>query len=153
VLAFHGRWPVWKWVKWVVATTIISSIASAIYHVATTWPQDRIKKYIAISWFAFNFTLFCIGAYLAPKEKRRKAAAVRSNLGAERCARCGAMLGEWDGQYHPGDVHFNPGSYLPKVSVRCVSCHAERVFYVNHEGRLFSRDILFGHFSSGGRGV
>jgi hypothetical protein len=153
MMASHGRRPAWKWAKSAATTAIISGIAVAIYRAVSTWPQELVKKYFSLTWFAIAFTLFCIGAYQAPKEKRRKAGLVRSNLAAERCARCGGTLGAWDGQYHPGDVHFNPGSWLPKVSVRCVDCHAEQVFYVDAQARLMNHDTLFSDLSSGGGDV
>jgi hypothetical protein len=101
--------------------------------------------------FAGSVTLFCLEFWHRRREYRRKAGLVRSALLGTRCARCGGSLDEWDGRFHPGDVHFNPGSYLPKIATRCARCDAEQVFYVNWEGRLFNREDVFPARDPGGR--
>jgi hypothetical protein len=99
--------------------------------------------------------LFALDRWYDRRECRRKAALVRPKLAAQRCRRCGAPLGDWDGQFLPGDVHFCPGGYVPRVCVPCTTCRAEQVFYVSREGyrtelgsfrldcRLINRDDLF----------
>ena len=77
------------------------------------------------------------------REYRRKAALVRAGLGTKSCSRCGGDLGTWDGRFGRGDIHFNPGGYLPRISVSCDRCHARQDFYMRWDGRLFNRDIIF----------
>jgi hypothetical protein len=85
------------------------------------------------------------------REYRRKAALVRAGLGTKRCSRCDGDLSAWDGVFERGDIHFNPGSYLPRISVSCYRCNAQQVFYVRWDGRLFSRDTILGGPSPDGR--
>src|SRR5262249_8393870 len=70
---------------------------------------------------------------------RRKAALVRTKLAAQRCRRCGGPLGDWDGQFLTGDVHFYEGGYVPRVRVTCTNCRAVQVFYVLWQGRRTER--------------
>lgn len=85
---------------------------------------------------------------------------VLSKLALQRCRRCGGSLGEWDGRFRPGDAHFNPGGYAPRIHAHCADCRAEQVLYVlwecrpearlfedNLECRLFNRDLVLSGFS------
>jgi hypothetical protein len=99
--------------------------------------------------------LFALDRWYDRRKCRRKAALVRPKLAAQRCRRCGGPLGDWDGQFLPGDVHFYEGGYVPRVRVTCTNCRAEQDFYVLWQGRrtergsfeedwfLFNRDVLF----------
>lgn len=77
------------------------------------------------------------------REYRRKGGLVSVGLASERCPYCDGPLSDWDGRFEPGDVHFNPGSYFPRISVACARCHRPNVFYVRWDGRLFSRHKIF----------
>jgi hypothetical protein len=78
------------------------------------------------------------------REYRRKSAFVRAVLGTKRCSRCDGDLGAWDGRFERGDIYFNPGSYLPRISVSCGRCLAHQIFYVRRDGRLFNKDRILG---------
>lgn len=82
---------------------------------------------------------------------RQKAALVRASLSTKQCTRCCGALGAWSGRFERGDIHFNPGSYLPRISVSCGRCHAQQVFYVSWDGRLTNRDLILGDASPDGR--
>jgi hypothetical protein len=104
--------------------------------------------------------LFVLDRWHERRDCRRKAVIVRPKLASQRCRRCGGSLGDWDGQFLPGDVHFCPGGYVPKVSVPCTTCRAEQVFYVFWKGcrteggsigldcHLGNRDVLIEGLSS-----
>jgi hypothetical protein len=82
--------------------------------------------------------------YFERRERRRESELVRSILAVKRCERCGGKLGEWDGRYHHGDVHFYDGGYLSRVIVRCLGCSAKQVFYLNKADQLLmNREVLF----------
>ena len=99
--------------------------------------------------------LYALDRWYDRRQCRRKAALVRPKLAAQHCRRCGGPLDDWDGQFLPGDVHFYPGGYVPRVRVTCRSCRAEQIFYVLWQGRqtgqgsfeedwfLYNRDGLF----------
>jgi hypothetical protein len=93
---------------------------------------------------AFTAILAVLHHLFERREYRRKAALVRADLGTRRCSRCDGDLGAWGGRFERGDIHFNPGSYLPRISVSCDRCHAQQVFYVRWDGRLFNRDTILG---------
>jgi hypothetical protein len=78
------------------------------------------------------------------REYGRKAGLVRAALGTKRCTRCDGDLRAWDGRIERGDIHFNPGSYLPRISVSCDRCLTHQIFYVRWDGRLFNRDTILG---------
>lgn len=59
----------------------------------------------------------------------RKAEIVRKKIVTLKCAACGSELAEWDGVFHSGDIHFNPGGYLPLLLVPCKSCHTLNKIY------------------------
>lgn len=73
------------------------------------------------------------------RDYRRKSMAVRSKLDSQACKRCGGPLGAWEGRFHHGDVHFQPGGYVPRVIVTCTTCRSDQVFYVSWEPRLSER--------------
>lgn len=73
------------------------------------------------------------------RDHQRRAALVHAELVTHRCERCGATLGDWDGRFLPGDVHFEDGGYLLRIFVHCPGCQAEQVFYVSWECRRTER--------------
>jgi hypothetical protein len=77
------------------------------------------------------------------REYLRKAGLVRVSLASERCPQCDGPVSDWDGRFERGDVHFNPGSYSPRISVACARCHRPKVFYVRWDGRLFPRHKIY----------
>ena len=99
--------------------------------------------------------LFALERWHERRDCRRKAALVRPKLASQRCRRCGGTLGDWDGRFDRGDIHFYEGGYVPRVRARCTTCQVEQVFYVFCEHcraesgscgldfRLFNRDVLF----------
>jgi hypothetical protein len=101
----------------------------------------RVLSYLA----SFVVVAAAVGLsfFYERRAQRRKAELVRRNLGVKRCARCNGVLGAWDGRFHPGDAHFNPGGYLPKVIVLCAQCCAEQQFYVGSDGFLANAEIIF----------
>jgi hypothetical protein len=77
------------------------------------------------------------------KRERRRAECVTANLRSRCCSLCQGPLGDWDGRYHPGRVHFDPGGCLSRISVRCKQCSQERIYYVQGDGFLIDRDVIF----------
>ncbi len=103
----------------------------------------------------FIIALVVLQVWSERREHRRKAAAIRPKLANQRCRRCGGTWADWDEKFLPGDIHFNPGGYVPRVVVRCASCGAEQVFYLLGdyrrgdqgplvwEYRLFNQDLIY----------
>ena len=115
------------------------------------WPHAPYYAGLLI----FGAAAFALQQWADRRDHRQKAALVRPKLAAQRCRRCGGPLGDWDGRFLSGDVHFHPGGYVPRVCVTCTTCRAEQVFYVFWECcgpergisgvdcRLYNRDGLF----------
>jgi hypothetical protein len=104
--------------------------------------SKRVLSYLAA--FVIVAAAAGLNFYYERRTQRRKAERVRGNLRTERCARCAGELGAWDGRFLPGDAHFDPGGYLPKVIVSCAQCRAEQRFYVTSDGSLANAEIIFG---------
>ena len=81
--------------------------------------------------------LGALHVFFERREYRRKAALVRAGLVTKRCSRCDGDLAAWDGRFGRGVT-----IYLPRISTSCFRCHAQQVFYVRWDGRLFSRDTI-----------
>jgi len=78
---------------------------------------------------ALSSSLWYFNACYERRETLRKITIVRRKLATVKCATCGGALVEWDGVFHPGNVHFNPGGYHPLLLVSCQSCQRVNSIY------------------------
>lgn len=85
--------------------------------------------------------VWVLNEFYERRQYDRQAALVRSMLATEHCSRCGGKLEDWDGIFHPGDIHFNPGGYIPKLTIQCVDCHSANNLYFYDEE--FGEDGVF----------
>lgn len=88
---------------------------------------EHVPIYAAVAVIAT--LLLWLDSAFKRREYRRKAELVRLALKNQQCPHCSAALWEWDGRFLKGDVHFNPGSYLPKVTTCCTACGTNNHFY------------------------
>lgn len=72
-------------------------------------------------WYAYT--------YYERRRNLRNAEIVRTKIVTQKCAACGSELADWDGVFHSGDIHFNPGGYLPLLIVPCKSCQTLNYLY------------------------
>src|SRR3954451_24776668 len=118
----NGTSPDSEWLGWIIDTRYRWSTSPVM-----KMPHLSISELLGVSTFVV--TLAALNYFSERRGYRRKAGLVRAGLGTKRCARCEGDLGVWEGRFDRGDVHFNPGSYLPRISVSCTRCHAEQIFY------------------------